>query len=121
MQTPVLSDAEFTLLRDRVQTEAGINVSAAKKPLVTSRLLKRSTPLGLHGFGEYYRLVADGDARETQMALDLLATNETTFFREPKHFTVLRSGGYFFGGHSGSLHGLDVTLDAVLPAIYRRV
>ncbi len=25
------------------------------------------------------------------------------------------------GGHSESLHGLDVTLDAVLPAIYRRM
>ncbi|MGE3772815.1 MAG: protein-glutamate O-methyltransferase CheR [Gammaproteobacteria bacterium] len=90
MNTPVLSDAEFVLLRDWVQTEAGIDLSAAKKPLVTSRLLKRLTQLGLGSFGDYYRLIVQGGSHETQTALDLLTTNETYFFREPKHFAFLR-------------------------------
>lgn len=90
MSTPVLSDAEFTLLRDWVQTAAGISLSAAKKPLVTSRLLKRLSQLGLASFGEYYRLVTQAGNAETQTALDLLTTNETYFFREPRHFDFLR-------------------------------
>ena len=90
MHTPVLSDAEFALLRDWVQAEAGISLSSAKKPLVTSRLLKRVSQLGLASFGEYHRLVSQSGSHETQTALDLLTTNETYFFREPKHFAFLR-------------------------------
>lgn len=91
MSTPVLSDAEFTLLRDWVHTHAGISMSSAKKPLVTSRLLKRVTHHGLRSFGDYYRLITSGTVREeSQIALDLLTTNETYFFREPKHFAFLR-------------------------------
>ncbi len=92
MTTPILSDHEFGLLRDWVYTQAGINMSAAKKPLVTSRLLKRVTHHGLRSFGDYYRLITDGQSREEpQIALDLLTTNETYFFREPKHFDFLRT------------------------------
>jgi len=91
MTTPVLSDHEFGLLRDWVHARAGISLSAAKKPLVTSRLLRRLSHHGLHSFGAYYGLITGGgDNPETQIALDLLTTNETYFFREPKHFEFLR-------------------------------
>lgn len=91
MNAPVLSDAEFAQLRDWVHAQAGISMSSAKKPLVTSRLLKRVTHHGLRSFGEYYRLLVSGDVREEpQIAIDLLTTNETYFFREPKHFAFLR-------------------------------
>ena len=42
-------------------------------------------------FGDYFRLlVGGGQPQELQIALDLLTTNETYFFREPKHFDFLR-------------------------------
>lgn len=90
MMTPVLTDTEFALLRDWVHAQAGISMSSAKKPLVTSRLLKRLTHHGLRTFGEYYALISRHGSSETQIALDLLTTNETYFFREPKHFDFLR-------------------------------
>ena len=59
----------------------------AKKPLVSGRLAKRLAQHGLDSFGDYYRMVSH-DAKERQMAVDLLTTNETFFFREPKHSSL---------------------------------
>jgi chemotaxis protein methyltransferase CheR len=87
----VLQEKEFVLFRDLIYRIAGISMSPAKKPLVTSRLAKRLKHHGLASYGEYFQMItaANGKA-ELQMAVDLLTTNETHFFREPKHFDFLR-------------------------------
>jgi len=86
-----LQEKEFIQIRDLIHRIAGINMSAAKKPLVTGRLAKRLKHHGLASYSEYYRLItAAGGKTELQMAVDLLTTNETHFFREPKHFDFLR-------------------------------
>ncbi|MDO9140665.1 MAG: protein-glutamate O-methyltransferase CheR, partial [Methylobacter sp.] len=87
----VLQEHEFKQFRDLIYRIAGISMSPAKKPLVTSRLAKRLRHYGLSSYGEYFGMItaADGKA-ELQMAVDLLTTNETHFFREPKHFDFLR-------------------------------
>ena len=55
------------------------------------RLSHRLTHYGLTSYGEYFKLIeADREPGELQTALDLLTTNETYFFREPKHFDFLR-------------------------------
>jgi len=70
---------------------AGINMSPIKKPLVMGRLAKRLNHHGLQTYGEYFKLIkSDNHAQELQMAVDLLTTNETYFFREPKHFDYLQ-------------------------------
>ena len=86
-----LQEKEFALFRDLIYRIAGINMSPAKKPLVTSRLAKRLKHHGLASYGEYFQMItaANGET-ELQMAVDLLTTNETHFFREPKHFDFLR-------------------------------
>lgn len=92
MNIPTLSDGEFGLLRDWVYARAGIAMSAAKKQLVIGRLQKRLLHHGLPSYGAYHQMIASGLAQdESQMALDLLTTNETYFFREPKHFDFLRA------------------------------
>jgi chemotaxis protein methyltransferase CheR len=54
----------------------------------------------LKSYGEYFRLLVSGEApQEAQIAVDLLTTNETYFFREPKHFQFLRQ---YLSGSSGS-------------------
>ncbi|MEW6612557.1 MAG: CheR family methyltransferase [Pseudomonadota bacterium] len=91
MQTPQLSVQEFAQFQRLIHQVAGISLSSAKMALVTGRLAKRLKHHGLSSFGEYYRLVSGaGQAGELQIMVDLLTTNETYFFREPKHFDFLK-------------------------------
>ena len=87
-----LSDAEFEGFRRFIHDAAGITLAPSKKPLVSGRLAKRVAQHGCDTFGEYLDLIADEPEAggETQVAIDLLTTNETYFFRESKHFDLLR-------------------------------
>ncbi|MHB8950421.1 MAG: CheR family methyltransferase [Rhodoferax sp.] len=87
----VLSDTEFTHFQRFIFDAAGITLSSAKKALVAGRLSKRLTHHRLESFGDYFRLLsAPQHGAEVQIAVDLLTTNETYFFRESKHFDFLR-------------------------------
>ena len=85
-----ITDNEFNAFREFIYEHAGIKLSDEKHTLVTSRLSKRLRHFELDTFQEYFDLMvaspADG---ERQMAIDLLTTNETYFFREYKHFEYL--------------------------------
>lgn len=86
-----ITDQEFTQFQRFIYDAAGISLSPAKKALVSGRLAKRVQHCHLNSYGDYFRLLASGKAdAEVQMAVDLLTTNETYFFREPKHFDLLR-------------------------------
>ncbi|WP_422011643.1 CheR family methyltransferase [Roseateles sp.] len=86
-----ISDAEFTRFRDFIYETAGITLSASKKALVSGRLSKRLAAHGCESFAAYLDLILGGKVPgEMQVAVDLLTTNETYFFREPKHFELLR-------------------------------
>ncbi|WP_431480731.1 CheR family methyltransferase [Pseudomonas thivervalensis] len=89
MNNLALSDKEFRLYRDMIFEVAGISMSDAKKSLVSGRLAKRIRQHNLSNYGDYFRLLMH-DPAEQQIAVDLLTTNETYFFREPKHFVFLR-------------------------------
>lgn len=87
----VLSDKEFSQFQSMIYDIAGISMSTAKKPLVSGRLAKRVKHFSLKSYDEYFQiLMKNGGDGELQMAIDLLTTNETYFFREPKHFEFLR-------------------------------
>lgn len=86
-----ITDKEFALFQRFIYDAAGITLSTSKKALVTSRLSKRLDFRKLRTFSEYFSVLSSGqDAQEVQLAIDLLTTNETYFFREPKHFDLLR-------------------------------
>ncbi len=85
-----ITDQEFIQFQRFIYEAAGITLSSAKKPLVSGRLAKRLQQYRLNSYAEYFRLLASGKAPgEAQAAVDLLTTNETYFFREPKHFDLL--------------------------------
>jgi chemotaxis protein methyltransferase CheR len=85
-----LCDDTYHRITDLMHAEIGLSFSESKKPLVSSRLAMRVERLGLAGFDEYFELIAGAhDGGEFQMAVDLLTTNETYFFREPAHFDLL--------------------------------
>lgn len=86
-----LKDSEFKNFQTWLYRAAGIHLSDAKKALVAGRLAKRLNHYELTSYEEYFRLITTGKAAgELQTAIDLLTTNETYFFREPKHFSFLR-------------------------------
>ncbi len=91
MQIAPINDKEFGQFQNLIYQIAGISLSSAKKPLVSGRLTKRLREHQLSTFGDYFKLLNSGDfPDEVQTAVDLLTTNETYFFREPKHFEFLR-------------------------------
>jgi chemotaxis protein methyltransferase CheR len=83
-----LSQKEFLGFRRMIFEQAGIHLSDAKKSLVSGRLAKRLGQREIDSYGEYLALIQH-DAAERQMAIDLLTTNETYFYREPQHFEFL--------------------------------
>ena len=86
-----ISVDEFERFRTLIYSESGISLSDQKKSLLASRLSKRLRDLGLSTFSEYYdQVMADGTREEFTRMLDLISTNKTDFFREPKHFDFLR-------------------------------
>ena len=90
MGIATLSDKEFHQFQDLIYKIAGISLSSSKKPLVSGRLMKRLRERNLDSYGDYFKLLDSGhEASEIQMAVDLLTTNETYFFRESKHFDFL--------------------------------
>jgi chemotaxis protein methyltransferase CheR len=86
-----LSDQEFRQFQRFIFEVAGITMSDAKKALVSGRLSKRLQVHGCDSYGDYFRVVKDGKSNELQLAIDLLTTNETYFFRAPKHFEFFRN------------------------------
>lgn len=87
-----ITDQEFDRLRRFFEQASGIHLSDSKRELVCGRLAKRLRQLTLPSYREYLAFIEQPDhAEERQMAIDLLTTNETHFFREPKHFERLRS------------------------------
>ena len=86
-----ISDTEFGCFQRLIFEQAGIALGDTKKALVSGRLARRLQACNLTSYGEYFRFLTSGEAPiELQTAIDLLTTNETYFFREPKHFQFLR-------------------------------
>jgi len=92
-----LSEAEFGEFQRMIFDVAGIHMAASKRTMVAGRLAKRLKALQLASYAEYWQYLRR-DPVEKQTAVDLLTTNETYFFREPRHFDFLRNT--ILPGHS---------------------
>lgn len=85
-----LTDIQFHAIREWLYRHAGISLNDSKKCLVAGRLHKRLAELTLTDYGDYLALLQAGQGIEPEVAINLLTTNETYFFREPEHFEFLR-------------------------------
>ncbi len=88
----ILSDQEFQQLASFIYKEVGIKMPPAKKTLLEARLQKRLRLLRLPSYTAYcdYLFSPEGLAAELHQLIDVVTTNTTDFFREPKHFDLLR-------------------------------
>ncbi len=85
------SDKEFQLFQQLILDKLGISLPVQKKALLSNRLWKRLQACHVNSFGEYYRFIQSTQGKtELNTALELVTTNETYFFREPKHFDFLQ-------------------------------
>ena len=86
-----INDTEFKRLSSLLYDITGISFDNSKKVLLTGRLSKRLTALGLDSYTQYFKYVSDPlHTQELDFMVDLLTTNETSFFREPQHFEFLK-------------------------------
>lgn len=86
---PEITAEEFSWLARFLHSLTGIDLKPGKEAMVMGRLDRRLRHHGVGSYAEYFRLLTDGDPVETRFVVDLLTTNETSFFREPAHFTFL--------------------------------
>jgi chemotaxis protein methyltransferase CheR len=92
IETAKLTDRELREIVAIVYEKSGITLHDGKRELVAARLQKRLRQLGLSSYKHYLeRLHADRSGEELTLLLDAIATNHTSFFREPHHFEYLRA------------------------------
>jgi chemotaxis protein methyltransferase CheR len=85
-----LAPGVFSKFQQLIYREAGIWLAIHKHALLTGRLARRLRLLGLKNMQEYYQLVTQPDQQhERAVMIDCITTNETHFFREPRHFDYL--------------------------------
>lgn len=84
------TDRDFRFISQLLFDRTGITMSASKRDLVYSRLVRRLRQYGMTRFEDYCALLKDGDAQELVEFVNALTTNLTRFFREPHHFQYLR-------------------------------
>lgn len=91
--TPVntITDAEFAQFQALLRGITGIHLSEFKKTLLIARLSSRLRARRARTFTEYYKIIRHPlETEELQLAINLLTTNETFFFREPEHFQIMK-------------------------------
>ena len=86
---PEITAEEFAWLARFLHGLTGIDLKPGKEAMVMGRLDRRLRHHGHASYTEYFRRVSDGDPLETRLMVDLLTTNETSFFREPAHFDFM--------------------------------
>jgi chemotaxis protein methyltransferase CheR len=89
-QEITVSAALFAKFQQLIYRETGIWLSESKTALLCGRLARRIRALGLNTLKEYYEVVVEPHQQtERMLMIDAITTNETRFFREPKHFDYL--------------------------------
>ena len=86
-----MGEGEFQRFSELIHTEFGIKMPPTKKVLLQSRFQKRLRSLGMSCYKEYcdYVFSKEGREQERQHLIDVVTTNTTHFFREPKHWTIM--------------------------------
>lgn len=86
-----LSDAQFKLACELIRELTGINMSDAKRQLVTRRISGRMRSLNIDSVSDYIEFLQKGGAGEVELFTNAVTTNLTSFFREKHHFEELEN------------------------------
>lgn len=86
-----ISAGDYSRLRKLVYEQAGIALGSERKTMLEVRIKRRLKELTIRSYGEYcdYLFSQHGLKEELVHLIDVVTTNKTDFFREPKHFDYL--------------------------------
>jgi len=86
-----MSVRDYTRLCDLIYAQAGIRLGTDKKTMLEVRIKRRLKALDLGSYEQYcnYLFARQGLKEELVPLIDVVTTNKTDFFREPKHFNFL--------------------------------
>ena len=85
-EEPKMTDEEFEMIRDFIHEKSGMFFATNKMYLVKNRLVRRMAELSFKTYKDYfYHVKYDTSMKEFHRLMDLMTTNETSFFRnEPQ-------------------------------------
>jgi chemotaxis protein methyltransferase CheR len=87
-----LPPALFGKFQRLIHQETGIWLGDSKSALLCGRLSRRLRALQIPTLAQYYDLVTRLDQQEERVSMvDAITTNETRFFRDPRHFEFLEA------------------------------
>lgn len=91
LEVPRLSEKEFRHLAGLIESHAGIRMPPQKRTMLEGRLRRRLREHGMADFSAYCHYLFDEGGLEEELGdlIDVVTTNKTEFFREPKHFEYL--------------------------------
>jgi chemotaxis protein methyltransferase CheR len=85
-----VTPALFVKFQRLIHEETGIWLGDSKIALLCGRLSRRLRALGISKLDQYYDFVTQPDQHEELvLMIDAITTNETRFFRDPRHFEFL--------------------------------
>lgn len=86
-----ISEKDFNRFSQLIYDVCGIKMPPHKRSMLEARLRKRLRSLGLPSYEDYrdYLFSHDGMVEELTSMIDVVTTNKTDFFREPRHFDFL--------------------------------
>lgn len=86
-----ISDKDFDRFASLIYEQCGIKMPPHKRSMLEARLRKRLRALGLDSYEAYreYLFSKDGMHEELINMIDVVTTNKTDFFREPRHFDFM--------------------------------
>jgi chemotaxis protein methyltransferase CheR len=87
-----LRNEDFYLFQDLIFQLAGISFDENKSSLVENRLASRIKKFQFQSYRDYFHFLKSPENNaERQYFIDVMTTNETSFFREINHFEFLQS------------------------------
>ena len=82
-----ISTRDYSRLRQLIYHEAGIALGSGRRTMLEVRIKRRLKELAIPSYGEYcdYVFSQKGIESELESLIDVVTTNKTDFFREPRH------------------------------------
>jgi chemotaxis protein methyltransferase CheR/type IV pilus assembly protein PilK len=87
-----ISDEQFELWQTLIEARTGMTIGAARRTFLETSLGIRMREIGLNDYETYYEQLMAGPVAEREWAVlvDRLTVQETSFFRHPSSFALVR-------------------------------